>query len=210
MNKPNIKNMKKFLILLCMCVTLVIIYEMIHIYAVFHSEMVGNVQFNNGTWNILVNGTEISRGVETKFVINQIETQGNDHVITGKLAPGVSGNFEISINPRNTDVAVKYDISLNQENLTNQNLKIKSVQEVQEGETLVKTAENTYTGIITLEKIKAGTFHKIKVEVEWIDDGQNDTEDTKLGIVYNSKLEIPITVHACQYLGETIIPYEEN
>ena len=79
MNKPNITNMKKFLILLCMCLTLVIIYEMIHIYAVFHSEMVGNVQFNNGTWNILVNGTEISRGVETKFVINQIETQGNDY-----------------------------------------------------------------------------------------------------------------------------------
>lgn len=210
MNKPNRKNIKKILILVCMCMILIFIYEMIHIYAVFHSEMVGNIQFKNGTWNIIVNGTEISRGVETKFVIDQINTQENGHVITGKLAPGLSGNFEITINPKDTDVAVKYDVSLNQENLKNQNLKIKSVEEVQEGETLTKTGENTYTGIISLEKIKSGVFHKIKVEVEWIDDGQNDTEDTKLGIVYNSKLEIPITVHACQYLGETIIPYEGN
>ena len=210
MNKPNRKNIKKILILVCMCMILIFIYEMIHIYAVFHSEMVGNIQFKNGTWNIIVNGTEISKGVETKFVIDQINTQENGHVITGKLAPGLSGNFEITINPKDTDVAVKYDVSLNQENLKNQNLKIKSVEEVQEGETLTKTGENTYTGIISLEKIKSGVFHKIKVEVEWIDDGQNDTEDTKLGIVYNSKLEIPITVHACQYLGETIIPYEGN
>ena len=95
---------------------------------------------------------------------------------------------------------------LNQENLTNSNLEIKSVQEVQENNTLIKTAENTYTGVIPLEKIQAGSTNKIKVQIQWKEDG-NDEEDTNLGQKEENKLQIPITVHVCQYLGETIQSY---
>lgn len=28
-----------------------------------------------------------------------------------------------------------------------------------------------------------------------------------LGMIYQNKLSIPITLHICQYLGEEIIPY---
>lgn len=210
MNKQSKKNMKKIMILVCMCMIFILIYETIRIYAVFHSEVTGNVQFENGTWNIIINGTEISKGVKTSFVIDQITTQENEHVKTGNLAPGLSGSFEIAINPKSTNVSVKYDILLNQENLNNSSLKIKSIQETEEGNTLIRTAENTYTAVIPLEKIKAGIINKITVEVEWADDEQNSKEDTKLGTVYESKLQIPITVNVCQYLGETITPYVEN
>ena len=44
-------------------------------------------------------------GVETEFVIDQIETTQDVHVKPGKLAPGLSGSFEIVINPENTDVS---------------------------------------------------------------------------------------------------------
>ena len=210
MKKQYNKNIKKVLILVCICMFAILIYEAIHIYAIFHSEVVGNIQFKNGIWNIIVNGTEISNGTQTSFVIDNIITQNNEYVKPGKLAPGLSGNFEIAINPTNTDVSVKYDIILEQNDLTNTNLKIKSIQEIQQGNTLIKTGENTYTGIIPLEDIKAGIINKIKVEVEWNDDGNNDKEDTSLGTVFNTKLKIPITVHACQYLGESITPYKEN
>lgn len=209
MNK--IKNIKKLLILICMCIILILIYEVIHIYAVFYSEVSGNVQFKKGAWNIIINGTEISKGVETNFVIDKITTQNNEHVKPERLAPGLSGGFEIVINPKNTDVSVRYDIILKQDGLTNSNLKIKSIKEIQEGNTLIKTGENTYTGVISLEKIKQGMTNKIKMEVEWNDDGLHDKEDTALGSIYNMKLQIPVTVKATQYLGEKITEYvEEN
>ena len=45
------KNIKKVL-WLCMCIIIVVIvYEIIHIYAVFYSEMSGNARFENGKWN---------------------------------------------------------------------------------------------------------------------------------------------------------------
>lgn len=83
----NNKNIKKIL-WLCMCIILVIIiYEIIHIYAVFHSEMSGNIQFVNGKWNIYVNNTEISTGVDASFVVDQINIDGSQHVKAGNIAP---------------------------------------------------------------------------------------------------------------------------
>lgn len=71
--------------------------------------------------------------------------------------------------------------------------------------TLIETAENTFTAIIPLEEIQKGnSTNKISIEVEWIDDGLNDEQDTELGSVYNSQLEIPITLHVSQYTGEQI------
>lgn len=203
----NQKNKKKLLIFLCLCIIAVLIYSTIHIYGIFYSEVMGNIQIENGTWNIIVNGTEISKGVDVDFVIDTINTEENNHVKPGTLAPGLSGNFKITINPTDTSVSVRYDVMLNQENLTNSSLKIKSIQETQGNNSLVQTAENTYTGIIPLEKIQAGETNTIKVEIEWQDDG-NDEEDTNLGKKWENKLQIPITVHACQYLGEIIEPYK--
>lgn len=202
-NKNNKKIIKIFVYI---CILLILIYGVIHIYAIFYSEVIGNVELENGTWNIIVNNTEISEGTDVNFVIDTIQTDENEHVKPGTLAPGLSGSFEITINPTDTDVSVRYDVMLNQENLTNSNLEIKSVQEVQENNTLIKTAENTYTGVIPLEKIQAGCTNKIKVQIQWKEDG-NDKEDTNLGKQWENKLEIPITVHVCQYLGETIQCY---
>lgn len=198
------KNLVKVLFLLIMCIFILLIYKIIDIYALFHSNMEGNVRFENGTWNITVNGDDITTGVDAQFVIDQINTTENDYVKPGKLAPGLSGSFEIAINPEDTNVSVRYDITLNQEELGGSNLTIKSIQEIKKGYELIKTAENTYTGIIPLEDIKNGVIHKIKMEVEWLDDGLNNESDTQVGKNETHKLQIPITVHVIQYLGENI------
>ena len=41
----------------------------------------------------------------------------------------------------------------------------------------------------------------------WVDDELNNEEDTELGKEETHQLQIPIRVHAIQYLGEEIIPY---
>lgn len=204
------KNLVKILFLLIMCIVILLIYKIINIYALFHSEMEGNVQFENGTWNITVNGEDITTGTVTEFVIDLIDTTQNDYVKPGKLAPGLSGSFEIAINPKDTDVSVRYDITLNQEELGGSNLTIKTIEEVEQGYPLIKTAENTYTGVIPLQDITKGITHKIKMEVEWLDDGLNNENDTEIGKNETHQLQIPMTVHAIQYLGEEIIPFTQS
>lgn len=204
------QNKKKLLILICAIIFIILIYEIIHIYAVFYSKMEANVQLKNGTWNINVNGTQISKGVDATFVIDKISTSQNEHVENNKLAPGLSGSFNIKINPENTDVSIIYDITLNEEKLTNSSLQIKTIKETEVGNTLTQTGENTYTGVILLEDIKKGTTNTIEMEVEWIDDENNNEEDTKLGSTYDSKLSIPVKVHVSQYLGEEINPWTQD
>ena len=201
------KNLIKLLFLLIVCIFILLIYKMINIYALFHSEMEGHVTFENGTWNITVNGQDITTGLDTEFVINQINTTQNDYVKPGKLAPGLAGNFELVINPEDTNVSIRYDVTLNQEELGESSLTIKSIKEIEKGYELIKTAENTYTGIIPLADIKNGITHKIKMEVEWADNGLNDEGDTEIGKNPTHQLQIPITFHAIQYLGEEITPY---
>ena len=94
------------------------------------------------------------------------------------------GSFDIEINVQDTDVSVRYDVTLNQENLTNKNLSIKSVKETQVSNTLYQTGENTYTAIIPLSEIQKGnTVNKITVEVEWKDDGTNPDYDGKKRLI---------------------------
>lgn len=203
------KNIKK-LLWLCMCIIIVvIIYEIIHIYAVFYSEMSGNVQFENGKWNIYVNGTEISTGTTTTFTVDQINIDESSHVKAGNLAPGLSGDFEIAINPTDTDVSVRYDITLNKENMTNDNISIIDIVETEENNTLTRTGENTYTAVIPLQKIKNGVTNNIKVSIQWAD-SEEATQDIAIGATSNPKLRIPMTVHVSQYLGDTITEYVET
>ena len=204
------KNSKKIIILISIIILLILIYEIVHIYAVFHSEIGLDVRFTNGTWNIVVNGTQISNGVETEFVIDKISTTQNEHVKNDKLAPGLSGSFSITIDPDNTDVSIIYNIALNTEKLTNNKLSIETIKETQVGNTLIQTGENTYTGIIPLEDIKNGVTNTIEITVQWVDDESNNENDTELGTVYDSKLEIPVTVHVSQYTGEIVTPWTKD
>lgn len=195
-------NLKKIVALLIICISILLIYKIVQIYAVFHSELEANVKLENGTWNIVVNGTQISTGIEKQFTIDQITTTQNSHVKPDKLAPGLSGSFEILISPEDTNVSIKYEITLDEEELGDTSLKIKSIEEIGTGAQLIKTGENTYTGVISLRDIENGIKHKIKVEVEWEDNGLNDENDTIIGKEH--QFQIPIIFHATQYLGEQI------
>lgn len=210
MNKLKNKNAIKFFTLICLIIVLLIVYGIVRIYALFHSELNSKVQLKNGTWNIVVNNVDITKGKDISFQIDNVEIDENSHVKPGSLAPGLIGNFKISIDPKDTDVSVKYEISLNQEELTNKNLIIKSITETENKNELIKIDKNTYAGIISLEKIKAGNKNEITVEIEWLDTLENSDQDLNIGTKWDFQYKIPITLHVCQYLGEELIPYIEN
>ena len=205
------KNIIIFLVLLSMCVIAILGYKIISIYAVFHSNVGAKAEFRNGAWNIDVNGKKITTGVQTDFTIDQITVAEDQHTMPGKISPGLSGNFKIVINPKDTNVSIRYDITLNQDELKSSNVKISSVEEKNNGAKLIKIAENEYTGIITLQDIQKNVIHEIEMNVEWLDDEQNNESDTLLGTNRDKRqFEIPVTFHATQYLGEEIIPVDNN
>ena len=205
------KNIIIFLVLLSMCVIAILVYKIISIYTVFHSNVGAKAEFRNGAWNIDVNGKKITTGVQTDFTIDQITVAEDQHTMPGKISPGLSGNFKIVINPKDTNVSIRYDITLNQDELKSSNVKISSVEEKNNGAKLIKIAENEYTGIITLQDIQKNVIHEIEMNVEWLDDEQNNESDTLLGTNRDKRqFEIPVTFHATQYLGEEIIPVDNN
>ena len=203
----NNKGIVTVLILLGMSVLTILIYRMVSIYAIFQSDVEANVKFKNGVWNIEVNGTKISTGIQKDFVIDKIDIEEDEHTMPGKISLGLSGKFKIAINPENTNVSMRYDITLNQEELKNGSVTIKSVEETANGAKLIKTGENIYTGIITLEDIQKGVAHEIEMRVEWTDDEQNNKIDTELGTNKEVRqFQIPVTFRAIQYSGEEIVP----
>lgn len=199
--KSKNKNINKILILVFICVLIILIYQIIHTYAVFQSDTQANVKIEKGIWNININGVDVTKGINTNFVIDNINTN-NEHTKPGKIAPGDRETFQIIINPKNTDVSVRYDITLSGENTK----LVKEIKEVQESTPLIKTANNTYTGIIPLEKIKSGAINKINIVIEWLNDESNNKDDTIKASDSTAKFQIPITVHLEQYLGENITP----
>ena len=94
--------------------------------------------------------------------------------------------------------------------MVNDNISIIDIVETEENNTLIRTAENTYSAVIPLNRIKNGTTNTVKVSIEWEDNEEDTTQDISLGSTNNPKLQIPITVHVSQYSGETISEYIET
>ena len=128
----------------------------------------------------------------------------------GKIAPSVVGNFNIIINPKYTNVSVKYEIKLDSTQLTNKEIRISAIKETEQNNELIKTDESTYVGIMPLSQIKAGKVNNIQVTLTWNNAETNNEEDTIIGTSNNTNVSIPIEVTASQYLGEKIIPFEQK
>lgn len=204
----NKKIISRMLILISLIIILFVIYTITRIYAVFYTEAQGDMQKKISNWTIFVNNTNISEGQVENFTIDELNFKTNEHVKEGKLAPNTSGSFNITIDPSNTEVAIRYNITINKENLLNSAAQLISIKEIEQNNNLIETEKNVFTGIITLKDIQDGKKNIIETTIQWNDTGESDEKDTEIGIIKNPKIEIPITVDVSQYLGEEIIPYE--
>lgn len=203
-------NFKKVLIILTLFMLGVTVYKIINTYALFQSEMADTLPLSIGRWNIYLNGNDVTNGTTEEFTMDTFNIAQSEYTAGGKIAPGMSGTFEIAICPKDTDVSIKYDISIDDSKLNGQQINLVSVEETNNNKTIVKTAPNTYTAVILLNDITEEYNDIIKISFVWENNEDYNENDTAIGTVYNSKLEIPVTVHASQYLGETIEEYIEE
>lgn len=205
--------MRKIWILSALIMLLVTVYEINSTYAKYFTEAEGIVEETIGAWIVKINGTNIATGTDLQsFTINDLTYNSNDYVLAGKIAPGLLGYFDIEIDATEASVAVRYDVTIDFSSLNlSDSIKFTKLVRVVDGaeseEGITKTAESTYTGVVSLSDIEAGKTNTIRVYLGWEDDGTgtNDEEDSILGTNKDAQVSIPVTVKASQYLGETII-----
>lgn len=207
--------MKKIWILSSLIMLIITLYQINSAYAKYYTEAEGMVEETIGAWIVKVNGTNIATGTDIQeFTINELTYNSNDYVLEGKIAPGLLGYFDVEIDATEASVAVRYDVSINfdQLDLTDSIYfarLVKVVDGVESTDGITKTDESTYTGVVSLDDIQNKKTNTIRVYLGWDDDGTgvNDEADSELGLQKDIQISIPVEVKASQYLGETIDEY---
>jgi len=192
--------MKKLLILTFF--TILTFTLLVSTYGIFESGLLQGTSMKIAAWEITINESIITNEEKT-FNIDNIIWNNSENVLSGKVAPGMDGYFDIVIDPKNTGVSVRYDViyDIDYLNEINTAFKITKVEEIN-GNKLVLTDKYTYTGIIDLGNEK----QTIRTYVKWEDMEDNGETDYITGTT-NTSFEIPIDVNVIQYLGEEIKEY---
>ncbi len=203
----NLKNVKKFFMVLTIIMLVITIYLVSKTYAVFYSEAQGNFTSNIAKWDIKVNNQEVTGRTEKDFSIDAFNIINDANVKDGKIAPGSEGNFNIQIDSTDTQVSIRYDITIDKEKLEEYRISVDSVTEKNNLTNIIKTSESTYTGIIPITQINNKVVDNINILFKWKNDETKNDNDTLIGTIANSKTNIPINITFSQYLGEEITEY---
>ena len=208
--------MKKIWILSALIMLLITLYQINSAYAKYSTEAQGIVEETIGAWIVKVNDTNIATEANVEnFTIDALTYNSNDYVLEGKIAPGLSGYFDVTIDATEASVAVRYDVTIDFSKLDlSDSIKFTKLVTVVDGveseEGITQTEESTYTGVVTLDDISAGKTNTLRVYLSWEDDGTgiNDEEDSILGTTKDIQVSIPVQEKASQYLGEQITEYQ--
>ncbi len=191
------KKNKLFYLLICLVVLLLLGFQILDTYGVFESNITNNTSNDLAKWQILINGSNVTDQTST-FTINTISWNPNSGVASGKAAPGLSGFFEIIINPTGSEVSIEYEITMDMDHSSNSQIIIESVKD-EDGTPLSLIDTNKYYGLITLDQIALGEIKTIRVDVVWNNDEGNNLIDSGYIDDINPVLDIPITVRLVQY-----------
>ena len=185
---------KRVLSVLCVISIIITISTICFTYSKYADEATGVVESNVARWNIKLNNTDITDGSVYNFVINNIAISGNQNVASGKIAPGLTGYFDINIDPSDTDVSVKYEITIDPENFEDSNIHVSDVYEVGNN-TLIRTGEYSYTGVILLADVQNNVQNTVRIEIEWDSISVEDESDYEYALSLDNVLELPISVN---------------
>ncbi len=205
--KKNKINNKTLLIVLTIILVFLTSYIIVNTFAIYEESVTTKAGERLAKWDITINNTTMGTNTNT-FSLSSLAWTPSSRVKEGKVAPGMTGSFTIEIDPGDTEVSIKYDVTFDTSGLTNTAFRITSVLETEVGG-LVRTGENTYSGIITLREIGLGYTHQIVANLAWVNDDYNNDADTEWGKVPNNTIAIPVTVHLEQYDGTALTPYVE-
>ena len=105
--------MKKIWILSALIMLLITVYQINSTYAKYFTEANGIVEETIGAWVVKVNNTNIATEADVEnFTINTLTYNSNDYGLSGKIAPGLLGYLDVTIDATQASVAVRYDLTI--------------------------------------------------------------------------------------------------
>jgi len=167
--------------------------------AAYESMLTTKVNNKLAGWVIKVNNNLITQTESSSIDLNYT-TNNNSSFRSGKVGPGNTLTYPVTIDATGTEVAIKFSLQVNDKTVIPEKyltLTGASSTDI----TLIRTGATEYTGVIN--KTQTGTPITVNLDFEWIDDGslveyKDDDPDA-------SKVEIDF--NAIQYRGETITAY---
>ncbi len=171
-------------------------------YTAYETLTNGKITPNMAKWNISVDGFKVTSSDVQTIGLSNI-TWNSSNAVNGKALPGSTGTVKITIDPLDTDVAIKYTFEIVDKNVDDTKfLKVTNIND--NGNNLIRVGENVYTGIFSLDDIKKQAKKELTFDVEWPlgEDIDPTSEEVNSSINF---LVINFTVE--QYKGEAIVPY---
>lgn len=171
-------------------------------YTAYETLTNGKITPNMAKWNISVDGFKVTSSDVQTIGLSNI-TWNSSNAVNGKALPGSTGTVKITIDPLDTDVAIKYTFEIIDKNVDDTKfLKVTNIND--NGNNLIRVGENVYTGIFSLDDIKNKVKKELVLDVEWPlgEDVDPTSEEVNSSVNF---LVINFTVE--QYKGEAIVPY---
>lgn len=171
-------------------------------YTAYETLTNGKITPNMAKWNISVDGFKVTSSDVQTIGLSNI-TWNSSNAVNGKALPGSTGTVKITIDPMDTDVAIKYTFEIVDKNVDDTKfLKVTNIND--NGNNLIRVGENVYTGIFSLDDIKKQAKKELTFDVEWplgedIDPTSEEVNSSINFLVINFSVE--------QYKGEAIVPY---
>ena len=176
-------------------------------YTSYESIIEGHVKNSVAGIHLTINGVdavENNDGTLDNRVILDNTTWVSTHTREEKISPGSSGTIELELDPSGSEVAILYEFRFVDKKIDND--KLLTFAEITSNDGIIRTSQDTYTGIITLSDIANDrTFHiSANFYFDYLEDIEGITENNQ---VLDDLFEIHF--HAVQYQGETIQQYIE-
>ena len=106
------KNKRKIVLFLAIISLVLFIGGTIYSYAKYFTSSDNSLGTSIKRWDIIVNNETIRNKTTLTNSISAVFPNTNGHTATNKIAPGVEGNLNITIDYTNVDVSFRYDFSI--------------------------------------------------------------------------------------------------
>lgn len=200
--------MKKVLKILTLIMLILALLKIGDTYSKYYSEAyTSTLSQEVGKWIIKINEMDIysESGDSVEFEVENFKNFSNENADPGKISPSSEGYTDIIIDPTGTDVAIRYDIKVELTEI--EDLEISTRIAMASGEKLVKTGENTYSGIISLSDVQAENTADVRCYIVWNDDEEDEILYEDIDI---EEIKVSFSVTVTQYLGEELVEWEES
>ena len=220
--KDILKDYKTYIIILLLALVGIFSFLFYNTYAKYITSLDSDASANIASWKITINNQDVTSGNSFSNIITPV-FEGNSNIASGVIAPTAEGYFDIVIDASNTDVSLKYTISVsdNQDSAVNDiiisgySIDGGSRQSVQTTSTVTSptsevTSPTSITSINDNFKIEGNILYNsqdkdisIRVYIKWNDDENEgatmtNSDDTVATQNENNKAKINVNLNLIQ------------